>query len=342
MIDCTNHSNIFFIQEHLVRGALFHGGIGNQDAEQVMLDAGYRPLRLGDEYNFSPLAKLRRYRAARKVLAGLPKGATVVFQWPLYARLHRMLIEQLVRRRPDVEIICFLTDLNSIKDGDAKALADEKRFFAPLHSFIAHNEAMCRQFMKDRENARCTTIEFFDFLTPPVPAQRSLSPALCFAGALDKSGFLARCSEFPALHFHLYGPGRERFAELANSTYHGIFSPHSLPPELSGSFGLVWDGDSPNALEGMLGNYSKFISPHKLSLYILAGLPIICHEESAAAELVLRYGIGFTVRGLGEIGEKIARIDDAGYRQMRTKQEPLAARISTGACLRSALAALRG
>ncbi|RYY85283.1 MAG: hypothetical protein EOO15_17430 [Chitinophagaceae bacterium] len=325
------------MQEHLVRGPLFHGGIGNQDAETVLLRAGYQPIRLGDEYNFSLLAKLRRMLAARKLLRQLPQGATLVFQWPLYARLHRLLIQRIVTHRPDIKIVCYLTDINSIKDLSAIASLEEIRFFKPLRYFIAHNEAMRNRFMRSRLNSWCSTISFFDFLTPPVYGEREPGYEICFAGALDKSGFLRSLPYYPQLHFHLYGPGREQFGEIANASYQGTFPPHELPALLKGSFGLLWDGEGAEALTGALGVYARYISPHKLSLYILAGLPIICHEKSAAAELVHQHGIGFSVPGLSAIAAMIDSLGKETYDQMRANMRPLADRISTGQCLLGAL-----
>ena len=50
-----------------------------------------------------------------------------------------------------------------------------------------------------------------------------------------------------------------------------------------GSFGLIWEGDSIEKPSGSLGRYIQYISHHKLSLYILAKLPIIVAASAATA-----------------------------------------------------------
>jgi glycosyltransferase involved in cell wall biosynthesis len=99
----------------------------------------------------------------------------------------------------------------------------------------------------------------------------------------------------------------------------------------------VWDGDSADGLEGVLGAYARWISPHKLSLYILAGMPVICHSDSAAAKLVTQYGIGISVDAISEVADAISVLSEKEYQEMRRRMRPLAERISKGLCLVTAL-----
>ncbi|TCZ69036.1 hypothetical protein [Flaviaesturariibacter aridisoli] len=340
MADREFHNNHFFLQEHLVRGPLFHGGVGNKDAETVLLQAGYVGLRLGDEYAFGPAAKVRRLRAAWRLQRDLPQGATILFQWPLYASLHRRLLAHLARHRRDLRLLCFLTDINGIKDGDQRLLEQELKYLRRFSEFIVHNEAMRGWLEQKIPAARCSDIGFFDFLAQPAPGERRCGPELCFAGALDKSPFLARLAAYPELHFHLYGPGGDALAGMPNARYYGVFPAPELPGRIEGSFGLLWDGSDDRGLGGPLGDYARYISPHKLSLYLLSGLPVICHRDSAAAALVQRFRIGIAVSSIGEIGAAIQNLDAGDYEAMRRNMVPLAVRISTGRCLLHAIEAL--
>lgn len=323
-----------------MRAAVFHGGVGNIDAETVLLRSGYQPLRLGDEYAFGPAAKWRRLRAAWRWQRAMPQGATIVFQWPLYAALHRRLLRHFARRRPDLRLVCFLTDINGLKDGNERLLRQELHYLEPFNTFIVHNQRMHEWLHRQRPDAEIAGIEFFDFLAEPCFRPRSPEPELCFAGALDKSPFLRKLERYPELKFHLYGPGHETVPNLRNCQYEGTFPAPELPQRIEGSFGLVWDGDSDQGLGGPLGEYARYISPHKLSLYVLAGLPIICHEASAAAGLVEKYGIGFSVQSLAGVAAPIRAITPEQYAEMVRNTAPLADRISTGQCLLGALNAL--
>jgi hypothetical protein len=331
------HSTRFFLQEHLVTAPVFHGGVGNKDIETVLLREGWQPVHLGDQQDMGARAKVRRLRKGVATLTSLPKGATLLLQWPLYARLHRVLLGALLRFRPDVHVICFLTDINGLKDGNATLLQQELAIFRRMTNFIVHNEVMESWLKNQVPGARAAQIGFFDFLAPAANGARSLSNEVCFAGNLAKSPFLQQLAEYSPLRFHLYGDRAAWVSEAFNCTYHGQFSPTALPPMVEGSFGLVWDGESATRLNGVLGDYARWISPHKLSLYILAGMPVICHRDSAAAGLATQYGIGFSVNSIGEIPERINTILEEDYQQMRRNMRPLAERISKGECLLDAL-----
>ena len=53
-----------------------------------------------------------------------------------------------------------------------------------------------------------------------------------------------------------------------------------------------------------------------MSMYIVAGLPIICWEKSAAAQFVEAHGIGLAIESLDEIEKAISMIDQPAYEQM--------------------------
>ena len=84
----------------------------------------------------------------------------------------------------------------------------------------------------------------------------------------------------------------------------------------------------------------QYISHHKLSLYILSGLPIIVYEKAGSAELIEKYGIGITISNLGEIKEKIDAISEERYLQMRENLRPLAQKIMSGGCLSEAISTI--
>jgi len=117
----------------------------------------------------------------------------------------------------------------------------------------------------------------------------------------------------------------------------GVIDPYQLPIQLQGSYGLVWDGNSAFGMEGSLGNYMKYVSHHKLSLYILAGLPIIISQTAGAARLVEQYQVGFCVKSLEEVKMKINSITAGQYQQMMDNMKSLAKKIANGCCLSTAL-----
>lgn len=326
----------YFIQEHLLREGIFHGGIGNKDIERILTASGFTAIEFPFQRSFSFRAKMKRLAYLLQLLFTLPSKATIVFQHPLHAQLHRMLVALLKRFKPSLKIICFITDINGMKDADEELLQIEMSFFRKLDHFIVHNEKMKQWLLSFHPAAKATMIEFFDYLAEPNSSERKKDATICFAGFMDKSRFVTQLNEIPGLRFELYGPGAE-ICKAPHVQHHGSYEPGLLPQKLDASFGLVWDGDSINGLEGTFGKYNKYISPHKLSLYIISGLPVIAHENSGSAALVKKYQLGITVSSLHEVPQRISDLPEVEYQQMRKNCLQLSEKISTGGCLKNAI-----
>jgi hypothetical protein len=83
-----------------------------------------------------------------------------------------------------------------------------------------------------------------------------------------------------------------------------------------------------------------YITHHKLSLYILAGLPILIPRMAGAAPLVEQYGIGIVFDNTADIPSAIKKLSEESYQAMRQNMVKLAEQLSKGQQLRNALATL--
>jgi len=333
----------YFIQEHLHKKNLQHGSIGNVDAEKLLVQKGYEPLVFPCMYDFSIKAKLKRFAYLLKTFLAIPSGAIVVIQFPLDATLHRILVNLLQWKK--VHIICFITDLEGMPQGNAQLLQTELRLLRRYSFFLVHNAAMAEWLQKTVPNCTYAEIEFFDFLATPVSLHQQKNYQVLFAGNLQKSAFVDKLGKLqascPAVQFMLYGPDyAPSSGKPLNVVYKGGYEAYALVHHLQGSFGLVWDGNSIDGCTGSYGEYLALNSPHKLSLYMLAGLPLIVPAMSAGAQLVKKYRIGYTIERLHDLQTLIDSIDEATYQQMIENMRPLAARIAAGKCLGDALAVM--
>jgi hypothetical protein len=327
-------SPLYFISEYS-EDYFFHGGIGIIDAERVLQQQGFQQIRLPFHFSFSLWAKISRLWFCLRLAFSMEREAVVIFIHPLYATLNKWLVKTLNRKK--VRVICMIGDINGLKDGNRELLAREVRQLSHFRYFIVHNQGMLNWLHHSIPGTTAEAIEFFDFLTPPVKRQASQEKEIVFAGNLDKSKFLLELRKIP-LRFNLYGPGiNHQMLEQPNVTYHGILDPYELPGKLEGAFGLVWDGESVQGMKGSLGHYMQYISHHKLSLYILAGLPVIISCSAGAAALVKKYKIGFCVDSLSEINGKINDLTVVQYQEMIHNMQPLAKRIAEGNCLSTAV-----
>lgn len=317
-----------------------HGGIGYVDAEKIIHAEGYEAICFPHQDDFSFRAKMNRLAYLFKIFFAIEKDAEIVFLYPVYARMNRWLLRLLAIKR--VKRICFITDINGIKDGDSKQLKRDIRFFRRYRYFIVHNEKMKQWLDSIVPGNRSAGIDFFDFLVNKMAVVNNFSFDIVFAGNLEKSTFLEKLyllqDRCPAVHFYLYGPGQtDAMSGQRNASWEGVESPYELPSKLKGGFGLLWDGDSIDKPGGSLGHYMQYISHHKLSLYIISRLPVIVPASTAAALLIDKYKIGVAVNSLYELEEKLKTITPNQYQQMQINMSRLAQQISTGGCLKAAL-----
>ena len=143
------------------------------------------------------------------------------------------------------------------------------------------------------------------------------------------------------IHWNLYGRGYEPDGR-ENISYLGAFVPEELPLHLDGSFGLVWDGPSVDTCSGIFGDYLSLNNPHKVSLYLASGLPVIIWEGAALASFIEKAGVGFTVSSLHEIRNMIDRLSDEEYEKMKLNAKQIGRKLKSGAYLRAAAAKAAG
>ena len=317
--------------------------MGNIDIERILIEEGFTPVVFPYQDSFSVKAKFFRYLHVLKILLSLPAGSLLFFQFPLHARMHKLLLRML-RLRNSIKIICLVADINGLKDADDLLLKQEIKELRSFRYFIVHGKAMEAWLKEHIPHAITSRLYFFDFLATATERTADKHGCIVFAGNLVKSGFihhLHMVAEKHDLHFNIYGPDPGKsFNNQTHLHYKGVYDPYMLPAVIEGAYGLLWDGDSIHGAGGNYGNYMQYISHHKLSLYVLAGLPLIVFAQAGAAETVTSLNIGITVKSLDEIGEKLAGISDADYIQMQENMKPIASRIVKGENLKAAIAAL--
>lgn len=65
--------------------------------------------------------------------------------------------------------------------------------------------------------------------------------------------------------------------------------------------------------------YTKYNSPHKVSLYVALGLPVIVWQDSAIADFVVKYRLGFAISSLSEIDPLMASIEEDELKQLKQR-----------------------
>ena len=223
----------------------------------------------------------------------------------------------------------IIHDINSIRV-NGQLSTTENNVLSCFNEIIVHSNNMKDYLHKSlkNKNIQYKIIDCFPYIAEADSMPRILSKNICFAGNIDKSLFMKDfIHENKDLNLYLYGALKNKdFEKDTKVFYKGVFYPNNIK-NLEGSWGLVWDGDSPKTCNGNWGTYLKIIAPHKFSLYILAGLPLIVWNDSAMATLVKDKEIGITINSLSEISNIIEQITTEQYqifcRNLRSMQEIL-------------------
>lgn len=306
----------YCLQEH--DNNLFAGSKAKLDVTAILEKEGYKSLYLSNSWpsnNEIPfLNSLGGYYIQKKLLFCIRSGCEIVIQWPFYEYQEVDYIIKLIGRK-NVMSILLVHDFNNLRNFSDSKESDIKMCRA-VSKVVVHTEAM-KQYLLENEidEDKIAILTSFDYLTEESTPIRNYSNKVVFAGNLKKSSFLKRWDATEhKCQIICYGTGENN--EFSTIEYRGRFSPENISA-IEGSWGLVWDGDSIDECNGDYGNYLKYNSPHKFSLYSVAGLPLIVWSQSALASYVKTKNIGVVVNSLKEIDEIIRQTSVETYRIYR-------------------------
>lgn len=311
------------------------GSKAPMDVVRFLTDSGWKLLNIPYMNPSSFKRKLNLPGLVWKYMFMTPKDSELLFVFPYF--MWQPTVVKLIRkctpwfRRRGIRTIGYVIDLNEIrfKEGDLELEMAVLRCFDKL---IVHSPQMSQIVRENGYEGEISILGLLDYaVETPNAKVRKLSHDICFAGNLGKSRFLhvIDYSKFPRSGFFFYGNGFTDDITKDNTEYKGRFSPEDLS-DIEGSWGLVWDGDSGKALDGFLGRYMKINSPHKASMYVCAGMPLIVPEGSFVAEVVRDKGIGIVLSQLDDLEAAIDTVSEDQYSVMIENVNAFAERLMHG------------
>ncbi|KAF0383821.1 sugar transferase [Pediococcus acidilactici] len=264
-----------------------------------------------------------------KALKGVKKDDTVFIQYPIASRFTTKVILNECNKK-NAKVICIIHDLESIRlyKNNPTKIKDEIKILKKFDCIISHNYKM-NIWLEERgiQADKLISLEIFDYLSDVKSPEVSLKKEIIFAGNLIKSEFL----NFWDIDVNLKVFGINPSDEYPkNIEYCGVRSPQELPKYLDGSFGLVWDGTSVTTNNGVYGEYTKYNNPHKVSLYLSCGLPVIVWKEAAVAKFVEQNNLGMVVSNLNEIPDKLRHITEKDYDIIHKNAENMGKKMRNG------------
>jgi hypothetical protein len=336
---------MLYFSENNIRGN--HAGTkARNDAENILRDYGCRPVNSrryiltsdaeeGIHSNVTGRLQLLKY-----FLDLLPvKNQTVIVQYPMLAFDQKT--EYLTRIAKHNSLVFLVHDVHGLKRRDPEETAGEMKILNLADAVILHNRFMEEKLREcGLKVSRIYRLDIFDYLYEgEIKTDRARERGIAFAGNLEKSDFFrAFCRANPDLPLYLYGQKfDESLKEFGSIRYGGNFRPDLIPGVLCGRYGLVWDGDAVNTCSGIFGEYTRYNKPHKLSLYLAAGMPVIVWDQAAVAEFVLGNGVGVAVGSLEDLEKLTDSIPDEKYQEMLENVMSLRKQLLSGERLKRVL-----
>ena len=252
-----------------------------------------------------------------------------------------------------MKIVIIIHDLDSLRGmlrddvsmvHKRRIAVEEKPLLEGADAIISHNAFMSKALVDSYGISRdkIVDLEIFDYLCPDSAGSHGSSPhqgSVAVAGNLSphKAGYLYDLP--PSVSFSLYGVGldQDRISSLQNVSYKGSFPPDELPNILGESFGLVWDGPSATTCEGAFGAYLRINNPHKTSLYLSAGIPVITWNEAAMARFLSDERAGIAVSSLEQIHKELVTMTPDGYAELHSNAQAISKRLRGGYYTRTAV-----
>lgn len=321
------------------------GSKARNDIDKIFCQMDFIPINLkaknnGKEYNRLQNMLFRFYYLKNMMilLSKVKKGDRIFIQHPIQGILEFSWCINYLKKN-NVKIISIVHDLEIFRNwgvnfNKKRAELNDLKVLPKSDIIILHNIKMIEKYVKktDISSNKIIDLEIFDYLVNSNNAYARLNEdAIIVAGNLtkEKSGYVHKLHEIDC-DFNLYGASYTTEKNYNNINYKGSFHPDELVSSMNGKFGLVWDGDSIDSCTGNTGDYLKINNPHKTSLYLSSGVPVIIWSKAALSEFVKKNNVGICVSDLHEIPEKLKKLTDEEYKIMQENCKIISVKLRSG------------
>lgn len=268
-----------------------------------------------------------------RILTSVHHGDNLCLQYPM-KKFYRLACT--FAHWKGAKVVTIVHDLDAFRR--KKITAERERYLlGRTDALIVHNPTMLDYMKSQHFQGRLYNLQIFDFLTEASPKQYETPHhpwRVVYTSNLRRwrNEFVYHLPE--VMHgwtITLYGPGYEDAAvEKAGVTYVGKLPEEQLISTVEGDFGLVWDGDSFDECAGDWGEYLRINNPHKTSLYLRAGLPVIVWKEAALAPFITQNQLGIAVGSLRDIDQALADLTPTAYAAMKANALDMSRKLGSG------------
>lgn len=322
------------------------GGKAPTDINEICKQKGWKQFKMN--LPSGEIGQLKRiywrifYCSIQWIKLGINRYHYILYQYPMQFGIKLdVIMVSIIRKIFKSKFIILIHDLETLRHNSSETEID---LIKACDYVICHNDSM-KQYLisKGVEKTKAITLNAFDYLCDVSNNVCDIcyrKKGISIAGNLlkQKCGYLYKFIESnPDLQINLYGVGYDQSENYQNVNYYGSFKPEELPKKMEASYGIVWDGPDITACTGEYGEYLKYNNPHKLSLYMAAGIPVITWKQAAIAEFVKENQVGITVESLENLSKELEKISDEEYLFMRKNAEKIGEKVRQGWYLQKAI-----
>ena len=262
---------------------------------------------------------IRFWRTLSKLI---DKDTHLVLEYPCMPR-RRIWVISTFKYLKGIRLYGVIHDIGDLRFPERGQMSD-MLFLNRFDGLISHNASMTVWLREKGYKKRIVDLEVFDYCLQKERNfnERSVDGKLkvLYAGNLSyaKATYIydKKLDRLDSFELSVYGQDFEK--ERINGSrisYKGVFNPSAPDLPENYHFGLIWEGESIDTCTGQYGQYIRFNNPHKFSLYLSLGLPVIVWKEAAIASFVQDNNIGFTIGSFDELEKISETVSDHDYKQ---------------------------
>ena len=318
------------------------------DCNDILEKNGIKPFLLkirksGNKY----IKKVNNFIQINKINK-IKKDSLLVIPHPIY--LNRKYIDILMKSKAkrNLKLAFIIHDLDSLRKMFPESADDfeyiDKTMYKIADYIVSHNKKMTTYLIENGvEPHKIYDLEIFDYLTDVSPQDKIIkySKTLNVAGNLDtnKCKYIKGLNELDkSVNVNLYGLNfDEKILDSQSIHYKGAFPAAEIPSKLTEGFGLVWDGESINGCTGHTGEYLKYNNPHKLSLYLVSGLPVVIWSKAAEAQFVIDNNVGIAVDKIEDFSAEFDSLSQEKYYEMVENAKKISDKLRHGKYLENVI-----
>ena len=279
------------------------------------------------------------------------KAKNILYQHPMYwGTTGEFMASKAMKRmkRRGTAIIVLINDIDYLRINLEKTSYIKRKLLynselsvlKSASAIICHNAKM-KQYLIEQgvKKEKIVELEIFDYLCEK-RRENKRETDIAVAGNLspEKCGYIYKMADQNInISISLYGVGIDQNKKKENMIYNGSYTPEKLPQNINAKFGLIWDGPEISSCSGTFGKYLRYNNPHKLSLYMAAGIPVITWKEAAIADFVKENNVGIVAENLCNIKSIIEKITEEQYSLMAQNAENIGRKVRKGHYFTTAL-----